>query len=97
MEEKYEHVIEVAAMKLGYLGLRKKTQKKLSCFFIRNLYHFLPAVESHCATGFYHSHLTTSQKLTHFIYFIFLPLIVLTVVSHVSKTDCVILIIVREN
>ena len=27
MEEKYEHVIKVAAMNLGYLGLRKKTQK----------------------------------------------------------------------
>ena len=27
MEEKYEHVIKVAAMKLGYLGLRKKHKK----------------------------------------------------------------------
>ena len=69
MEEKYEHVIEVAAMKLGYLGLRKKTQKAV-VFLIRNLYHFLPAVESHCASGFYHSHLTTFQKLTHFIHYI---------------------------
>ena len=73
MEEKYEHVIKVVAMKPGYLGLRKKHKKKTAVvFLIRNLYHFLPAVESHCATEFYHSHLTTCtfQKLTHFIYYI---------------------------
>ena len=30
MEEKYEHVIKVVAMKPGYLGLRKKHKKKNS-------------------------------------------------------------------
>ena len=91
MKEKYEHVIEVAAMKLGYLGLRKK-HKKAVVFLIMNLYHFLPAVESHCATGFTFDYLSEVDT-----FYIFLPLIVLTVVSHVSKTDCVILIIVWEN